>query len=303
MRLSHSILASLALFLTVAGSVWAATPREQLQELTVQLQQSPADSELRERLIRLAGELKPPPAVPEEANRAFIKGGVFQTEAKEPSGYELAVAAYREALRIAPWWGDAYFNLGAALTSAGRFEEAIAALSSYKASVPVGSAEWRDAQNRIYALEARLEMASAKPDRSLAGNWKVYVNGSPQQPGGSTDNGGRTTWNASFHYRLEAHDGQIIAYHVLDSDPNVIKDQGWCRRNGGSWACQGDEQVFARFTVDKSTIRGTCVFNDMNTEIRGSVGESGIDWQFVMALDPRFPGQGPLWHETLRKQN
>ena len=32
-------------------------------------------------------------------------------EARDTSGYTLAISSYRDALRAAPWWGDAYFNL------------------------------------------------------------------------------------------------------------------------------------------------------------------------------------------------
>lgn len=65
-----------------------------------------------------------------------MRGNVFQKEAKDASGYELAISAYRDALRVAPWWGNAYFNLGVALESANKFDEAIASITLFIASVP-----------------------------------------------------------------------------------------------------------------------------------------------------------------------
>jgi hypothetical protein len=147
-------------FLVLSASAHAQSPREQLNQMVEQLQKSPADNVLREKIIKLAGETKPAPAVPEEANRAFVRGNVFQKEAKDTSGYELAIAAYRDALRVAPWWGDAYYNLAVALESARKFDEAISSIKLYMTSLPTGGAEVREAQNRIYAIEAKSEMAA-----------------------------------------------------------------------------------------------------------------------------------------------
>lgn len=147
------------LALAPAPGANAQSPREQLKQLVVELQKAPTDDALRGKIVHLARQIKPAPAIPEEANRAFVKGNVFQKEAKDVSGYELAISSYREALRVAPWWGDAYFNLSTALASSGRFEEAIASMTLYKASVQAGSGEAREAQNRIYTLEAKKEMA------------------------------------------------------------------------------------------------------------------------------------------------
>ncbi|MGI9077139.1 MAG: hypothetical protein ACR2G6_07405 [Gemmatimonadaceae bacterium] len=151
------------LFLAVVSSATGASaqsPREQLAQMVVQLQATPTDTALRGRLIALALEVKPAPAVPEDANRAFVRGNVFQKETKDSSGYNLAITAYRDALRIAPWWGDAYHNLAVALESAGRFTEAICSMKLYLSSMPAGSAEARAAQNQIYAMEAKSEMAA-----------------------------------------------------------------------------------------------------------------------------------------------
>ncbi len=153
-------------FLALAASAYAQTPREQLQQMVEQLQKTPSDNALRERIIKLGSEIKPAPVIPEEANRAFVKGNVFQKEAKDASGYELAISAYREALRSAPWWGDAYYNLAVALESARQFGVAIASIKLYMASVQAGSAEAREAQNRMYAIEAKNELANIPQARA-----------------------------------------------------------------------------------------------------------------------------------------
>jgi tetratricopeptide (TPR) repeat protein len=160
MKSTSKILVFIFTFLALTASAYAQSPREQLQQMVEQLQKSPGDNALRERIIRFGAEIKPAPAIPQDAIRSSVRGDVFQTEAKDASGIELAISAYRDALRIAPWWGDAYFNLAGALGSAGKFDEAIASLKLSIVSVPAGSAEAQQAQKRIYAIEAKSEMAS-----------------------------------------------------------------------------------------------------------------------------------------------
>lgn len=162
MKTTGKVIILIFTFLAFAAITHAQSPREQLQQMVEQLQKAPNDNGLREKILKLSTTIKPPPTIPEEANRAFVKGNVFQKEAKDASGYELAIASYREALRIAPWWSDAYFNLAVALEAAGKFDEAIASIRSYMASVSAGSAETREAQNKIYALEAKGELAAKK---------------------------------------------------------------------------------------------------------------------------------------------
>lgn len=73
-------MACLSLFLcalTVSTQqVEAASPSfEQLKQYVAELQKNPGDQELRENIITLALELKPPPAIPEEAERRLARGG------------------------------------------------------------------------------------------------------------------------------------------------------------------------------------------------------------------------------------
>jgi tetratricopeptide (TPR) repeat protein len=286
-------------FWVLAANVYAQTPRVELQQMVEQLQKSPNENALREKIIKFATSIKPAPAIPEEANRAFVKGNVFQKEAKDITGYELAISAYSEVLRAAPWWGDAYFNLSIAQESAEKFEEAIDSTRNYMASVPTGSAEVREAQNKIYALEAKKEMADVKKKSNPTGNWKVFVNGSPQRAGGSAGSDG-SSWTVDFHYRFEVRGNEIVVYYVTDSYPLFDSfDKTWCRRAGGIWACAGDEDMFGRFSVDNNVIRGRYLVNNLNGDLSGTLSESEIQWDYEYRDQYGFHRS----HETLRKQN
>jgi len=131
--------------------------RRVLKEYTEELQKTPDDDELREKIVKLATTLRPPPEIPEEARRDYIKAVTLQKEAKTPEEVAPAIAAYEDALLLAPWWADAYYNLSSALELAGRYNAAIDALKLYLATNPKDS---RATQDRIYAIEAEQEHAA-----------------------------------------------------------------------------------------------------------------------------------------------
>ena len=144
-------------FLVLSASAYAQMPREELQQMVEQLQKSPDDNALREKIITLAATLKPALVVPPEAKRPFVMAATYQKEAKKPSDFALAISAYQDALKIAPWWGDAYYNLSVSLESAGRLDEAKDALEHYLLTKPKDAEE---AQNRLFALEAKKNLAA-----------------------------------------------------------------------------------------------------------------------------------------------
>src|SRR3954466_5699763 len=109
MRVATSIIAA-AVALAPLASLAAQTHAE-LQTMVQQLQANPWDSALRERIVQTARQLKPPPAIPEEARRQFVRGTTMAQAATDPSGQGLAIKAFEEALKLAPWWGDAWHNL------------------------------------------------------------------------------------------------------------------------------------------------------------------------------------------------
>ena len=132
---------------------------ETFKQYVADFQKSIDDQTLRERLVRFVATMAPKPEVPEEANRHFVKAATFMKEAKDKSDFELAISEYREALRIAPWWAEAYYNEGVAFQAAQQFDQAIAAFKLYLLSNPDDVAE---AKNRIYSIEAEKELAEKR---------------------------------------------------------------------------------------------------------------------------------------------
>lgn len=164
--LSKKLIQLVFISLALIASVQAQSPREQLQQLTAQLQQTPSDNALRERIIKLGAELKPAPAIPEEARRAFVRGNAAMSEAKTPEEYARAVQLYHEALSIAPWWGDPYFNLAKVRELRQEYDAAILGLRFFLLTGIAGN-DARQAQDQIYVLEEKRDRR-AKADEASA---------------------------------------------------------------------------------------------------------------------------------------
>jgi tetratricopeptide (TPR) repeat protein len=164
------------------GQAAPPSPREQLNQYVADLQQNPTDDALRKKLIMLAATLQPPPAVPEEARRHFVKADTLARGAHAPEDYYAAIYEYREALALAPWWGDAYHDLGIVLESAGRYDDATKEVKFYLLTNPEAK-DARAAQDEIYkieakqqeatkrAAEAQRESAKREQEQAIQGTW------------------------------------------------------------------------------------------------------------------------------------
>ena len=143
--------------LMLANAANAESPRVQLKQMVEQLQANPADDALREKIIKLARKIKPAPAMPEEARRSFVEGNTITRTAKDAKEQQLAVDSFKEALKMAPWWGDAYYNLAVVQELAGQLDDSEKSLQFYLLTNP-GEKEAREAQDRIYALDAKKKL-------------------------------------------------------------------------------------------------------------------------------------------------
>ncbi len=127
-------------------------------DLVARLKVEPSNTAVREQIIRTASEMKPLPAIPEAAREHFVMGNTLAKNAKDAAGQKLAADSFNEALKIAPWWGDAYYNLARVQELAGQIDSAESSLKFYILSAP-GEAEARKAQDRIYELRAQKKLA------------------------------------------------------------------------------------------------------------------------------------------------
>ena len=138
MKTTSKLIIVILTFLALAASVYAQTPREELQQMVEQLQKAPNDNALREKIITLAISIKPAPSIPEEAREPFVMGATVLKKASDPAGASKAVDLFTQALNVAPWFADAYYNRAIAREAAGQFEPAIDDLKLYLGSLVSG---------------------------------------------------------------------------------------------------------------------------------------------------------------------
>lgn len=136
MRIKTSFILVFIVFILAAGAVFAETPNEQFKQMVAQLQKNPGDNALREMIIKLAQELKPAPAVPEEAERRMARGMAAFKGAKSVADYRDAAKEFEQATLAAPWYGNAYVNLGVAQDKAENYEAALRSLKLALLALP-----------------------------------------------------------------------------------------------------------------------------------------------------------------------
>ena len=159
---SRSLMMIFAIMVSLALPVAAAPKKapsslQDLQRQSEELKKKPADRELREKIIQLALSMKHAPSIPEDAERSFVRGTTFLQKARDTAGYKKAIAEFSASLDEAPWFALAYYNLGVAQEKAGLYSAAIENLNYYLMAAP-DAKNTRDVKNKIYALEADVEI-------------------------------------------------------------------------------------------------------------------------------------------------
>jgi hypothetical protein len=168
----------LAFLWVVSVSAVAQTPREQFAQMLDILQKTPKDDALRESIVRLGGQLKPAPAIPEEARREVVRGNTALEDATGIEDYARAAKHYEDALALAPWWGPAYLSLARAQELQFDYASAQRNLKLYMLTA-ASPDDARKAQDYLYALQFKQERADkTKADYDdkfgwLSGQWSV----------------------------------------------------------------------------------------------------------------------------------
>ena len=183
LEMSFVCLLFVATFLAVvSANAQSTNSQDTLKQYVVDLQKNPGDNMLREKIIKLAQEMNPPPAIPEEARRHYVKARALSEDPKQPSDFADAAEEFRQALLIAPWWGEAYMLMGIALEGAQRYDEATAALKLSMATNPRDEL-LRKTQDEIYKIEAKAEKAAK--DKELVAKKAVEDQRAQQEDAGA----------------------------------------------------------------------------------------------------------------------
>jgi tetratricopeptide (TPR) repeat protein len=96
------------------------------------VRENPEDDAAREKLLLYVRGMRGKPPIPVEAKKYYIRAMAAQLDAVNDDDFDKVARTYDNALELAPWWGQCYFNRSKALEAAKRFEEAEEAMRFYK---------------------------------------------------------------------------------------------------------------------------------------------------------------------------
>lgn len=162
----------MAIFAIMLTSIFVNTliAQDQLTQLSSQLQKTPADNALRERIIKLAASMKPAPAVPDEAIKYEGRAQFAFKNAKSEGDYVSAAQEYEKAVAAAPWVAGYYSDLCTIYEKANKYADAKRNCGFYLVSLTEAT-EITDLKRRIAGLDYGIEQAAkAKADADAAAN-------------------------------------------------------------------------------------------------------------------------------------
>ncbi len=165
MKPTSQIIIFILAILTSMVSAHAQSPREQLKVLVEQLQKTPTDNALREKIINLAASMKPAPAIPDEGIRFEGRGQYAFKAAKTDDDYLTAAQEYEKAVAAAPWVLGYYSDLCTIYDKAGKPVDAKRNCSFYLIGLSDPD-RITDTKRRIAGLEFGIEKAASNKAES-----------------------------------------------------------------------------------------------------------------------------------------
>jgi tetratricopeptide (TPR) repeat protein len=133
---TRRILSAIFFLLFCVSIAQAQSPQTTLTQYLADLQKSPNDYALREKIIRHVQTMRPAPAIPDEARKFMNRGMAAAEEAKTEKDYRDAIEEFQKAVNSAPWLGSGYRNLAVVQDKAGQYSQAVQNLKLYLLTNP-----------------------------------------------------------------------------------------------------------------------------------------------------------------------
>jgi tetratricopeptide (TPR) repeat protein len=116
------------------------------------------------------------PAIPDDARKYMASGLAFMKGAKSRQDFRQAAVEFKQAADTAPQWAEAYWNLAAAETAAGDYDEAKKSLQIYL-SFSSRSPKVQAAKSKLSAINAQISKQGALKARYGAGQYGIDCHG------------------------------------------------------------------------------------------------------------------------------
>lgn len=199
---------------------------------------------LREKILKAAATMDAPPAVPEEARKHMVWGKSLVKDAQGEEDYARAAAELEGAIRAAPWWTTAYYDLGLIYEKAGDYKPAALSLRMYLVGAPE-AADSRKVQDKIYELELHAKNGDGRRFRAKTTVEWVAI------PGGVFVMGAFPNLDVGPYYRKDAwppHRVDVPTFQLAKTLVTVAQykacvDAGACKPpetgNGCVWGIAG----------------------------------------------------------------
>jgi serine/threonine-protein phosphatase 6 regulatory ankyrin repeat subunit B len=133
-------------------------PAERFAAYLDAFQKNPQSEFLRESILASVAAMQEPPAISGAAQDLFVLATKQIKDAATPAALDQPIVLLRKATDLAPWWGNAYYNLSRALEMRGQFDDALQQLKYYLELKPT-EAEAREAQAHIVVIQTEQEAA------------------------------------------------------------------------------------------------------------------------------------------------
>ncbi len=262
----------------------AESPREQLNQMVQQLQSSPSDNALREKIISLAASLKPAPAIPEEAERRMARGTAAMKGAKSVADYRDAAKEFELATLAAPWVGDAYFNLGFVQDKAENYDAALRSLKLARLASP----DDKEIKALIYEVEYRNEKANSA--LALAERAKTAEKEFTEKLDGSQWQHDEISYSHCADGFLEIHRGEVFL--------------GWIVTRPNAPGCHLNPKLGEGWYVAQGRVAGHEVVIDEDWATRkGTISEDGekiVLKFFPKPSDPSYPRESSTTYHRVK---
>lgn len=181
MKIIGLLIFFISVFPAVFPAVALAGPDQQaFEQMVSSFRQNPGNDGLREKIIQSALKLTPKPVVSKEAKSFMLRGQAAVETAKTPDDFIVAATEFQKAVNVAPWFADAYYNLGMVQEKAKQFGQAAKSLRWYLLAEPK-AADAEKVENLITKIEFWEEQASSKKSQQamiqgLSGEWHTPDN-------------------------------------------------------------------------------------------------------------------------------
>ena len=167
MKSSSKLIIVALTLLAQTASAYAQSPRDQLQQMVEQLQKTPGDNALRERIIKLGAGIKPAPALPDTAVTFEGRAQFAFRSAKSEGDFLAAAQEYEKAVAAAPWVPGYYSDLCTIYEKAGKFADAKRHCGFFLIGL-TDPAQVTDVKRRIAGLEYGIEKANSPQTEKAA---------------------------------------------------------------------------------------------------------------------------------------